>query len=128
MKPAVSHHSYRVLVFWIGILATIAYRAIIILGRYSTLLVDIAWYVGTIGFLWYFGHRFYVEEKRDLIIEKQQLIKKIDGKKPLTAEDQDALKYILKSLTSSKSRWNYIAIFIASGLALLYDVILRLIK
>lgn len=121
-----SSHSYRVFVFWIGILATIAYRAIIIVGRYSQFWVDIIWYAGTIGFVWYFAHRFHIEEKRDHIITKRNLIKKIKASKDIKKEDREALVYTLNSLVSSKSRWNYIAIFVASALALIYDVMLRL--
>lgn len=121
-----SSHAYRMFVFWIGIMATIAYRAIIIVGRYSELWVDIIWYAGTIGFVWYFAHRFHIEEKRDHIITSQNLIKKVKASKDIKKEDREALEYTLKSLVSSKSRWNYIVIFVASTLALIYDVMLRL--
>lgn len=123
-----SSHPYRLLVFWIGIIATIAYRAIIIIGRYSQSWVDITWYIGTIGFVWYFGHRYHIEKKRDQVIIKRDLIKKIKNSRPLDAEDTEALTYTLSSLISSKSRWNYIAIFIASGLALAYDLIIRFLS
>lgn len=126
MKTKAHHHAYRVLVFWVGIIATLAYRAIIIISRYSTTWVDIIWYIGTIGFVWYFAHRFYIENKRDQLITDQQLIQKIQKIKGLEPKDQQALEYTLKSLVSSKSRWNYIVIFVASGLALVYDIILRL--
>jgi hypothetical protein len=121
-----SSHGYRVFVFWIGIIATVAYRAIIIIGHYNQLWTDIAWYIGTIGFLWYFAHRYHIEKKRDDIIVNLQLIEKIKTHKTLSEEDQHALVYTLKSLVSSKSSWNYIAIFIASGLALLYDLMARI--
>ncbi len=120
-----SSHHYRLLVFWIGIVATIAYRAIIIISHYDQTWADIAWYIGTIGFVWYFGHRYHIEKKRDHVIIVRKLIKKIKNKQPLDSEDTAALEYTLTSLISSKSRWNYIAIFIASGLALVYDLVLR---
>lgn len=122
-----SSHGYRMFVFWIGIMATLAYRAIIIVSRYSQVWVDIIWYLGTIGFVWYFAHRFHIEEKRDHIIINQNLIKKVKASKDLKKEDREALEYTLKSLVSSKSRWNYIVIFVASALALIYDIMLRLL-
>ncbi len=125
--PNPSSPTYRMLVFWIGIAATIAYRSIIILGHYSQTSMDIAWYIGTVGFIWYFAHRFHVEEKRDRLIMKTKLINKVAKLKELKNEDREALEYTLKSLISSKSRWNYIAIFIASGLALIYDIIIRIL-
>lgn len=121
-----SSHSYRVFVFWVGIIATIAYRAIIIIGHYGQVWTDIAWYIGTIGFLWYFAHRYHIEKKRDEIIVNLKLIEKIKTRKKLSQEDEQALVYTLRSLISSKSSWNYIAIFIASGLALFYDIIIRI--
>ena len=124
--PNPSSHSYRLLVFWIGIVATVAYRAIIIVGHYSQAWTDIIWYIGTIGFVWYFGHRYHIEKKRDKIIIKHNLIKKVKNCKDLKNEDREALEYTLKSLASSKSSWNYIAIFIASGIALAYDICLRI--
>ncbi len=121
--------AYRELVFWIGIIATIAYRIIIALNNLPTLYwSNIAWYVGTIGFVWYFAHRYNVETKRSKMVRDADLIKKIEQHRALTVDDQNVLVYSLKSLTSSKAQWNYIAIFVTSGLALAYDIISRLLK
>ncbi len=116
-------HFYRNLVFWVGIIATFSYRIIVILNQYSRLWVEIAWYIGTIGFIWYFAHRYRVENKREKLIEKRRLGYKIHHKKELSDEDRDALAYILKSLRSSKARWSYIVIFAFSIIALVYAVI-----
>lgn len=124
--PSPSSHTYRLLVFVIGIIATIAYRAIIIVSHYSQAWTDVIWYIGTIGFVWYFAHRYHIEKKRDNIILEHKLIQKINRNKELKETDREALEYTLKSLASSKSSWNYIAIFVASGIALLYDICLRI--
>ena len=124
--PVPSSHTYRLLVFIVGIIATISYRAIIIVSNYSQMWTDIIWYIGTIGFLWYFAHRYHIEKKRDAIIVEHKLIQKVNRLKELKETDKEALEYTLKSLASSKSSWNYIAIFVASGIALLYDLCLRL--
>jgi hypothetical protein len=124
--PIPSSHTYRILVFLAGIIATVAYRAIIIVGHYSQTWTDIIWYIGTIGFVWYFGHRYNIEKKRDRIILEHKLIEKVNRNKEFKEVDREALAYTLKSLASSKSSWNYIAIFVASGIALLYDICLKL--
>ena len=54
----------RLFFFWTGIIATIAYRIIVVLNMYSPLWVKIAWYIGTVGFVFYFWHRYKIAQKR----------------------------------------------------------------
>ena len=117
---------YRFWIFLVGIIATIAYRIIVILNHYDPLWVDIAWYIGTIGFIWYFAHRYRVENKRDKLVENLELAKKIQNKKELSSEDRDALVYILRGLKTSLAKWNYITIFSISILALIYSIYLKI--
>lgn len=121
--PTLSRKRYRLLMFVVGIMATISYRIIIVFNFYSPLLVQIFWYVGTIGFIWYFSHRFKVEDKRDRLITDMDLATKVENNIPLSAEEKKALVYILKGLQTSLSKWNYIVIFISSALALSYGII-----
>lgn len=109
--------------FWLGIIATISYRIIIILNEFSSTAVKISWYIGTIGFFWYFIHRFRVQRYRENLIKDKQLLKKVKEHKPLNDDDHDALVYIIKSVRSTKVEWNYFAIFLLSGLALLYGIV-----
>lgn len=120
--PRLSSNLYRRWMFVLGILATIAYRIIVVLNHYSPLLVQIAWYAGTIGFVWYFSHRFKVENRRDKIITENELVRKIEQRETLNSQDRELLAYILKGLQTSLSKWNYIAIFILSALALAYGI------
>jgi len=113
----------RLAYFGVGILATIAYRIIVFLNSFTPLGVKIAWYVGTIGFVLYFAHRFKISTKRDQLIKKYELIEKIDGFPNLSPEEKLAINYIFRSLSSSLERWNYIFIFIASGLALAWGIL-----
>jgi len=122
-KYQTSNKYYRLWLFWLGIIATVAYRIIIILNEYSSSAVKISWYIGTIGFFWYFIHRFRVQRYRENLIKEKKLLKKIKEKQPLTVDDHDALVYIVKSVRSTKAEWNYFAIFILSGLALVYGII-----
>ena len=64
----------RLFYFWTGIIATLAYRLIIIFNFYSELWVKISWYVGTVGFIFYFWHRFQVQEKRATLVHDYDLI------------------------------------------------------
>ncbi|MFA6306803.1 MAG: hypothetical protein WCV70_04780 [Patescibacteria group bacterium] len=118
--PKLNSSVYRILIFIVGVIATIAYRAVIVLNYYSQLWVEISWYVGTVGFIWYFAHRFNIENRRDKLIRKLQLIEKTRAGRPFSSEDKTALLYILKSLDTSLAKWNYIAIFIFSFLAIAY--------
>lgn len=128
LKPHTSNKYYRLLIFWIGIIATVAYRIIVVLNYYNPLWVQIAWYIGTIGFVWYFAHRFRVENKRAKLIKAKNLTAKIYSHKPLSDSDRNALIYVLKSLQSSKAKWNYIAIFFFSAIALIYGFYIDFIR
>lgn len=119
---------YRELVFYVGIIATVFYRIIVFLNRLpSHYWSDIAWYIGTIGFIWYFAHRYNIEENRWKIIKERSLEEKISQAQALSDSDRQVVLKTLHSLESSKAKWNYIVIFVVSGLALLWDIVLRLI-
>ncbi|MCF7820538.1 MAG: hypothetical protein K9M44_03665 [Candidatus Pacebacteria bacterium] len=120
--PKLNHKLYRIWLFIVGIIATIAYRIIIVLNYYSPVAVEIAWYIGTIGFVWYFIHRYKVENRRDHLIESMRLAEKIANKEELKDKERQALVYILKGLKTSLAKWNYIAIFLLSALALAYGI------
>ena len=122
------HKYYRTLLFVVGIIATIAYRIIIVLNDYSPMWVEVAWYIGTVGFVWYFIHRYNIENKRDYLIENLELAKKIENKEELSDEERNAAVYILKGLKTSLAKWNYIAIFVFSTIALLYAIYQDLIN
>jgi hypothetical protein len=120
--PHLSHAFYRQFMFVLGIIATIAYRIIVVLNHYSPVLVQIAWYIGTIGFVWYFAHRFRVENRRDKLITDLKLVERVKSCSALEEKERASLEYILKGLQTSLSKWNYIAIFILSALALAYGL------
>jgi hypothetical protein len=122
------HKYYRTLLFVVGIIATIAYRIIIVLNDYNPMWVEVAWYIGTVGFVWYFIHRYNIENKRDYLIENLELAKKIENKEELSDEERNAAVYILKGLKTSLAKWNYIAIFVFSTIALLYAIYQDLIN
>ncbi len=113
----------RLFYFWAGVIATFAYRIIIVLNFYSTTWVKISWYIGTIGFIIYFIHRFDIAKKRSRLVLEHKLIDKLDNLDKLTEDDHQALAYILKTTVSSKAKWNYYVIFILSGIALIAGIL-----
>ncbi|MCK9438488.1 MAG: hypothetical protein WCY43_00610 [Patescibacteria group bacterium] len=120
--PKLSNKLYRNWIFIVGVLATIAYRIIVVLNHYSPVLVQIAWYIGTVGFVWYFAHRFRIENRRNKTIKEMKLVEKINTNNCLSVEEKKSLTYILESLQTSLAKWNYIIIFIFSALALVYGI------
>lgn len=118
----------RVLFFCAGIIATFAYRIIIVLSGVNPLWLKVAWYVGTIGFVIYFIHRFQISEKRAKIINKYHLNEKVASLQGVDEKDKEAIAYIFQSLKVSSERWIYIFIFITSGLALAAGIYLDFIR
>lgn len=125
MQPPQPHpRIVREFYFWAGIIATLAYRIIIVLNNIDAAWVQISWYIGTVGFIVYFIHRYEISNKRAELITENQLAQKIDERKELTDEDRAALGYILRTLKTTKEKWNYIVIFVSSGIALAIGIYL----
>lgn len=118
----------RMFYFWCGIIATIAYRIIIIFTDTQIFWIRLCWYIGTIGFVIYFIHRYQISEKRSSLVRVRKLDQKVDEMSNIDLEDKEALHYIFKSLSVSSERINYIVIFVTSVLALLAGIYLDFIK
>ena len=88
--------------------------------------MEVSWYIGTIGFIWYFAHRYRVQNHYIEIIRGRKLKDKLCNNN-LSKKDCEALNYIIGSLDSSKAKWNSILIFILSALALIYAVVADII-
>ena len=117
----------RLFFFWVGIIATVAYRIIIVLNFYSPLWVKVSWYIGTIGFILYFGHRYNSARKRAKLVEDYNLIETVQQADFIDAQKKEALFYLVKTSLTSKSRWNSAAIFVLSLSALIIGIILDFI-
>ncbi len=127
-KPHLSNKYLRLFYFWAGIIATFCYRAIVVVNNYSHFWAQTFWYIGTIGFIIYFIHRYQISEKRAKIIKEFNLENKIKNSEPLSKDDKVALEYIFETLQSSKEKWNSIFIFAASAVGLLLGIYLDFIK
>lgn len=117
----------RMLFFWVGIIATLAYRSIVVLNYYSTIFVSVAWYVGTWGFILYFGHRAHVQKKRSELVMDNDLVSTVGKMKGLKKKQKEALSYIVESAVTSKVRWNSLFIFWLSIVALIVGIVLDFI-
>jgi len=122
--PQPSSKFLRNFYFWSGIVATFAYRIIVIVTHYSSFWAQALWYLGTIGFIIYFLHRYQISEKRARLIREHQLIEKIKLTPNLSREEIASTEYILKTLLSTKEKWNYIFIFAMSALAIVIGLYL----
>ncbi len=125
IKP--SPKPLRIFFFWSGIIATLSYRAVIVLTYFDPLWVKVAWYIGTIGFIIYFGHRYSIQKKKAELVEDLHLIKAIEDAKEINEEKTEALCYLVNTSLTSKSRWNSMFIFVTSILALIIGIILDLL-
>lgn len=118
-KPTFHPRWIRELFFWVGIIATIAYRIIIIVDKFNPNISRLMWYIGTVGFIIYFYHRYQISEKRTRLIKQHNLDIKVENGEPFTDEDKKVMDYIFTTLKSTKEKWNYIFIFVVSALALI---------
>jgi len=116
--------SIRIFFFLIGIIATLAYRIIIVLNYHDPYWVKVSWYIGTIGFILYFGHRFEIQRRRAKFVQDYNLVKEIQKNKQIKKDKKKVLLYIVRTTNNSKARWNSLFIFILSILALIVGIIL----
>jgi len=126
-KPRISSKPMRLIYFWSGMIATFAYRVIIVLTGVDQFWTKLVWYVGTIGFIIYFIHRYQISDRRERAVEEFHLDDKLPQIQGMSEEDKSALKYIFDSLKISSERWIFIWIFITSGAALLAGIYLDFI-
>jgi len=113
--------SVRMFFFIAGIIATVAYRIIIVLNLYDAFWVKVSWYVGTVGFILYFGHRYDIARRRKQLIEKYDLVQIVDGS-GIKNDEKQALHYLVQTSLTSKSRWNSAIIFILTLIALVVAI------
>jgi len=118
----------RLFFFWAGVIATLSYRIIIVLNFYSPLWVKVAWYLGTIGFIIYFGHRYDIQKKRSQLVEDYNLVDVVEKVPCVDEKQREALKYIVKTSLTSKSRWNSGFIFILSVVALVIGIVMDIVQ
>ena len=114
--------------FILGLVATVAVRAVTVLVNMNPLYGKIAWYIGIGGFFVFFVYKFKVNQARYHLITKKDILAKINSQKALSGEDYNALGAIICSLASKKERINYFFIFGLSALALLLAIYMDFLR
>lgn len=110
--------------FTLGLLSSIAFRAIILFQKYSPGWVRPVWYFGVIGYMLFFMYRYRISLRRKGTISQTNLIEKLRSGSQLSDEDRAAALYLLNSIHKSPEDWNYLAIFALSLAAIFLDLIL----
>lgn len=110
--------------FILGLLSSVAFRAIIILQKYTPELVRPIWYLGVIGYTLFFMYRYFISQRRKRTIAHSNVIEKIRSGEVLSSDDREAALYLLNSVRASQEDWNYLAIFVLSIIAVVLDLVL----
>jgi hypothetical protein len=110
--------------FLLGLLSSVAFRAIILLQKYSPDWVRPVWYCGVIGYLLFFMYRYFISQRRKRVIARTNVIEKIRDGTALTTDEREAALYLLRSVRASQEDWNYLAIFVLSIVAIALDLLL----
>ena len=110
--------------FILGLLSAVAFRAIILFQRLEPSWVRSVWYIGTIGYFFFFLYRYAITKKRKSAIEEFQLMEKVKTNACLTDQDREVVLYLLSSIRLSLEDINYAIIFTLSLVAVAADLLL----
>lgn len=110
--------------FLLGLLSSVAFRAIILFQKFNPTWVRPVWYFGVIGYMLFFMYRYVISQRRKRTIAQSDIISKIRDGTPLNPDDRDAALYLLNSVRKSQEDWNYLAIFVLSIAAIALDLLL----
>ncbi|RMG05078.1 MAG: hypothetical protein D6726_02040 [Nitrospirae bacterium] len=110
--------------FILGLISAVAFRAIVVIQKVEPLWVRPVWYIGAVGYLFFFLYRFYISRKRKQAIARYRLIEKVNTNACLTDEDREVVAYLLQSLRKSMEDRNYFIIFILSIVAIALDLLI----
>jgi len=114
--------------FVLGLVSAIAFRGIIIFQHLEPTWVRPVWYIGTIGYFFFFLYRYLITKRRKHAIEHYQLIEKLKANACLEEQDREVVLYLLSSIRFSLEDINYALIFILSVLAIVADIVLTRMK
>ena len=108
--------------FIIGLIATIAIRAVTVLIHVDQLYGQIAWYIGVAGFFVFFIYKFKVDHTRSRLIRDSRLMDKISQSDTIERQDRALISSVLCALSSNKDSINYFVIFVSSAIALIIAI------
>jgi|ERR1051326_4659049 hypothetical protein len=124
MVPKIIPRPIIIAFFLVGLLSSVAFRAIIIFQKISPGWVRPVWYFGVIGYMLFFMYRYGISLRRKRTIAQTNIIEKVRAGAALSSEDRAAALYLLSSVQKSREDWNYLAIFILSVVAIALDLLL----
>jgi len=110
-----------------GIIGGILLRAVLLLSRINYLAASISWYAAMVLFIYFYGYRVYIENKRQKIIEENRLREKLKKGK-LSKKDIWQLRQIIDSVAISKVKWNHLFFLLMSIAFLIAQAIIDIIK
>lgn len=110
--------------FLLGLLSSVAFRAIILFQKFHPTWVRPVWYFGVIGYMLFFMYRYRISQRRKRTIAESAIIEKLRAGSSLTSDDREAALYLLNSVRKSPEDWNYLAIFVLSLVAIVLDLVL----
>lgn len=114
-------------VFIIGLLASTAFRILIIIDHIYPSWVRPVWYFAVLGNFAFFYHRFRITIKRKKAVDDFHLIEKAKSGACLSEEEREVLVYLLSSIKRSPENINYLIIFLLSLMAIGADIVLTYI-
>ena len=114
------------LYLWVGLISALLLRLVIIADHYGDFYARVLWYLGVVGYLWFFGHRYHIAKRRFNVIREMDILAKVQNRECLTERDFEGLNYVLWSLSVSKERLNYLVIFVFSLIAIVVSLTLDL--
>ncbi|WP_292463874.1 hypothetical protein [Methanolobus sp.] len=119
-------HSLRTVqfYFWLGIISAILVRMVIIADHYNGLLSKAFFYLGVIGYFAFFAHRYHIATRRVGVLNDLELLRKVEERRPLNETDYEGLEYIVRSISLSKERLNYLVIIVFSLIAIFLSLTL----
>lgn len=110
------------LYFYIGLISAILLRSIVIANHYSVFWGKAIWYIGVVGYLWFFTHRYHIAKRRIGVVKNLDLLEKVKNRQKLSENDFEGLEYLLCSLSVSKERANYLIISVLSIVAIIISL------
>jgi len=110
--------------FLLGVMSSVAFRAIIIFQKLKPGWVRPTWYFGVLGYMAFFIYRYYISLRRKRVIARAGIIAKLQRAETLSEDDRQAALYLLSSIQKSPEDWNYLAIFVLSAAAIAIDLLL----
>ena len=88
--------------FILGLLSSVAFRAIILFQKFNPAWVRPVWYFGVIGYMLFFMYRYRISLRRKRTIAQTGIIQKIGAGAALSPDDRDAALYLLSSIQKSR--------------------------